>query len=84
MEITTTTTVLFALTPLMHPPVTGEEMCAALGPVSRNIEAVVPKGRGIWEIHLTSEEVATGLEIAGLRLRGQSIEVTQRFPGEPG
>ena len=40
----------------------------ALGPVARNIEAVIPKGRGVWEIHLTSEEVATGLEIAGLRM----------------
>ena len=74
--ITAATTVLYATTPLFQPPVTGEEVCAALGPVARNIEAVIPKGRGVWELHLTSQEVATGLEIAGLRIRGQNIEVT--------
>ena len=55
------TTIVFAITPLLQPPVTGEEMCAALGPVARNIEAIIPKGRGVWAIHLTSEEVVTGL-----------------------
>ena len=69
------------MTPLLQLPVTGEEMCAALGPVARNIEAIIPKGRGVWAIHLTSEEVATGLEIAGIRITGQNIEVSQRFPG---
>ena len=52
----TTTTTLYAMTPMLHPPVTGEEMCAALGPVARNIEAVVPKRRGIWEIHLRAKK----------------------------
>ena len=33
------------------------------------------------KINNKSEEVATGLEIAGIRVRGQTIEVTQRFPG---
>ena len=69
------------MTPMMQPIVTGEEMCAALGPVARSIEAIIPKGRGVWAIHLTSEEVATGLEISGIRIRGQNIEVSQRFPG---
>ena len=82
MEPTTAaTTVLYAMTPPLQPPVTGEDVCAALGPVARNIEAVIPKGRGVWELHLTSQEVATGLEIAGLRIRGHNVEVTQHFPG---
>ena len=43
MEPTTAaTTVVYAMTPLLQPPVTGEEVCAALGPVARNIEAVIP------------------------------------------
>ena len=82
METTTSSEIiLFAMTPMMQPIVTGEEMCAALAPVARSIEAIIPKGRGVWAIHLTSEEVATGLEISGIRIRGQNIEVSKRFPG---
>ena len=74
-------TTVFAMTPQLQPQVTGEEMCAALGTVARSVDAVIPNGRGVWTIHLTSEEVATGLEMTGIRIRGMNIEVTQRFPG---
>ena len=74
-------TVLYASTPQFQPPVTGEEICTSLGPVVQHVDAIVPKGRDTWEVHVTDRDVATGLEITGFRLRGRNIELSQRYPG---
>ena len=74
-------TVMYASTPQFQPPVTGEEICTSLGPVVHHVDAIVPKGRDTWEVHVTDRDVATGLEITGFRLRGRNIELSQRYPG---
>ena len=63
-------TILFLSTPAFQPFVTGEEICASLGPVVNHIEAIIPKGRDTWEVHITDTDVATGLELTGVRVRG--------------
>ena len=60
------------------PPLTGEEMCRALGP---HMLAVMPKGRDTWEVHVSTEEIRESLEVEGLTLRGRHCEVSRRFPG---
>ena len=75
------TTSLFAETAGFAPPITGEEICASLKMVAKHIEAVVPKGRNAWEVVFRTEDVATGLEVTGIVLRGRSIELGRRFPG---
>ena len=45
------------------------------------LDAVIPKGRNAWEVVVRSGDVATGLEVTGLVLRGRSLELSQRFPG---
>ena len=72
---------MFCETAGFEPPVTGEEICSSIRPVSQYVEAIMPKGRNMWEIVLTSEEMATGLEVAGIKLRERSIEISHRFPG---
>ena len=62
------------------PPLTGEEMCHALGPVANHVLAVMPKGRDTWEVHVTTEEIRDSLEVKGLTLRGRHYEVSRRFP----
>ena len=74
-------TILFLSTPAFQPFVTGEEICASLGPVINHIEAIIPKGRDTWEVHITDTDVATGLELTGVRIRGRSLELTQRHLG---
>ena len=61
METTAAATVLYAMTGFIPKTRDRRGDVPALRPVTRNIEAVIPKGRGVWEIHLTSE-------IAGLRM----------------
>ena len=74
-------TILYASTPAFQPPVTGEEICTSLGPVVHHVDAIIPKGRDTWEVHITDKDVATGLEVTGFRLRGRNIELDQRYPG---
>ena len=52
-----------------------------MGKVSTHIEAIMPKGRDIWELVFKSEEVATGAEVSGIALRGRNIELSTHFPG---
>ena len=75
------TTSLFAETAGFAPPITGEEICASLKMVANHIEAVMPKGRNAWEVVFRREDVATGLEVTGIVLRGRSVELGSRFPG---
>ena len=63
------------------PPITGEEICVSIRMVAQHVEAIIPKGRNAWEVVLRSGDVATGLEVTGIVLRGRSIELSQRFPG---
>ena len=49
--------------------------------VAQHVEAIIPKGRNAWEVVFRSGDVATGLEVTGIVLRGRSIELSQRFPG---
>ena len=74
-------TSLFCETAGFAPPITGEEICASLKMVAQHLEAVIPKGRNAWEVVVRSGDVATGLEVTGLVLRGRSLELSQRFPG---
>ena len=74
-------TILYACTPVFQPPVTGEEICTSLGPVVHHVDAIIPKGRETWEVHITDKDVATGLEVTGIRIRGRNIELNQRYPG---
>ena len=74
-------TSLFCESAGFEPPVTGEEICSSIRPVSQYVEAIKPKGRNMREIVLTSEEVATGLDFAGIKLRVRSIAISPRFPG---
>ena len=74
-------TSLFCETAGFAPPITGEEICAALKTVAQHLDAVIPKGRNAWEVVVRSGDVATGLEVTGLVLRGRSLELGQRFPG---
>ena len=74
-------TILYACTPAFQPPVTGEEICTSLGPVVHHVDAIIPKGRDTWEVHITDKDVATELEVTGFRLRGRNIELDQRYPG---
>ena len=41
----------------------------------------MPKGRNALEVVFRSEDVATGLEVTGIVLRGRSVELGSRFPG---
>ena len=75
------TTSLFMETAGFAPPITGEEICVSLRMVAQHVEAIIPKGRNAWEVVLRSGDVATGLEVTGIVLRGRSIELSQRFPG---
>ena len=75
------TTSLFAETAGFAPPITGEEICASLKMVANHIEAVMPKGRNAWEVVFRTEDVATGIEVTGIVLRGRSIELGRRFRG---
>ena len=75
------TTSLFFETAGFAPPITGEEICASLRMVAQHLEAIIPKGRNAWEVVVQSGDVATGLEVTGLVLRGRNIELSQRFPG---
>ena len=63
------------------PPLTGEEMCRALGPVANHVLAVLPKGRDTWEVHVNEEGIREYLEVEGLTIRGRHLEVSRRFPG---
>ena len=74
-------TCLYCETAGFTPPITGEEVCASLKMVATHLDAIIPKGRNAWEIVFLSADVATGLEITGIVLRGRSIELSQRFPG---
>ena len=74
-------TILYASTPAFQPPVTGEEICTSLGPVVHHVDAIIPKGRDTWEVHITDKDVATGLELTGFRVRGRNIDLNQRYPG---
>ena len=74
-------TSLFCETAGFAPPITGEEICAALKMVAQHIEALIPKGRNTWEVVFRSGDVATDVEVTGIVLRGRSIELGQRFPG---
>ena len=74
-------TSLFCETAGFAPPITGEEICASLKTVAQHLDAVIPKGRNAWEVVVRSGDVATGLEVTGLVLRGRSLELSQRFPG---
>ena len=80
-ERVTGSAILFLSTPGFQPFVTGEEICASLGPVVNHIDAIIPRGRDTWEVHITDTDVATGLELTGVRIRGRSLEMTQRHPG---
>ena len=80
-ERVTGSAILFLSTPGFQPFVTGEEICASLGPVVNHIDAIIPRGRDTWEVHVTDTDVATGLELTGVRIRGRSLEMTQRHPG---
>ena len=71
---------LYVETTNFYPALTGEEVCRALGPVSRHFLAVLPKGRDAWEIHVSLEDVRDVLEVEGLTIRGRHCEVTRRFP----
>ena len=75
------TTSLFCETAGFAPPITGEEICASLKTVAQHLEAIIPKGRNAWEVVVRSRDVAIGLEVTGLVLRGRSLELSQRFPG---
>ena len=81
MEIPSATTSLFCETAGFQPFITGEVICLSLKTVSHHLDAVIPKGRNAWEIVFKSEEVAFGLEVTGIMLRGRNIEHSQRFPG---
>ena len=80
-ESTAAATILYFSTPAFQPFVTGEEICASLGPVIKHIDAIIPKGRDIWEVHITDTNVATGLELTGVKIRGRNLEFNQRHPG---
>ena len=75
------TTSLFCETAGFAPPITGEELCVSLKMVANHVEAIMPKGRNAWEVVFLSEEVATGIEVTGITLRGRNIELNKRFPG---
>ena len=81
MEKQQQTTSLFMETAGFAPPITGEEICVSIRMVAQNVEAIIPKGRNAWEVVLRSGDVATGLEVTGIVLRGRSIELSQRSPG---
>ena len=72
---------LFCETAGFSPPISGEELCYSVRKVSTHIEAIMPKGRDIWELVFKSEEVATGVEVSGIALCGRNIELSTRFPG---
>ena len=72
---------LFCETAGFQPFITDEEICLSLKTVSHHLDAVIPKGRNAWEVVFKSEEVAFGLEVTGIMLCGQNIELGQRFPG---
>ena len=78
---TETTTSLFMETAGFAPPITGEEICLSLRMVANHLEAIIPKGRNAWEVVCRAGDVATGLEVTGLVLRGRNVELNQRFPG---
>ena len=80
-ERTMEKTSLFMETAGFAPPITGEEICVSLRMVTQHVEAIIPKGRNAWEVVLRSGDVATGLEVTGIVLRGRGIELSQRFPG---
>ena len=72
---------LYVECPNYAPPLTGEEICRALGPVASHVLAVMPKGRETWEVHVSTDEIRDSLEVEGLTLRGRHCEVSRRFPG---
>ena len=81
MEKKIETMSLFMETAGFAPPITGEEICSSLRMVANHLEAIIPKGRNAWEVVCRAGDVATGLEVTGLVLRGRNVELNQRFPG---
>ena len=81
METKLETMSLFMETAGFAPPITGEEICSSLRMVANHLEAIIPKGRNAWEVVCRARDVATGLEVTGLVLRGRNVELNQRFPG---
>ena len=81
METKLETMSLFMETAGFAPPITGEEICSSLRMVANHLEAIIPKGRNAWEVVCRAGDVATGLEVTGLVLRGRNVELNQRFPG---
>ena len=78
---TSESTILFLTTTDFQPLVTGEEICASLGPIIQHIDAVIFKETETWEVHITNKDVATRLEVTGIRIRGRKIVLDQRYPG---
>ena len=66
------------------PPITGEEMCRALGQVANHVLAVMPKGPDTWEVHVTTEEIRESLEVEGLTLRVGTARCRGDSLGAPG
>ena len=81
MEKKIETMSLFMETAGFAPPITGEEICSSLRMVANHLEAIIPNGRNAWEVVCRAGDVATGLEVTGLVLRGRNVELSQRFPG---
>ena len=63
-------TSLFCETAGFELPITGEEICNSIRPVSQHVEAIMPKDGNMWEIVLTSENRLRG------RLRGRRNKAT--------
>ena len=72
---------MFVDAPNFSPPLTGEEVCRTLAEIADHVLAVIPKGRAVWELHVSQQELRDKLEIEGLALRGRLCEVSPRFPG---
>ena len=49
--------------------------------VNTYIEAIMPKGRDIWEIVFKSKEVANSVDVTGINMRGRNIDLSTRFTG---